>query len=63
MKHILKFLIIIIIFSCQTEDNNDIVSNERRSEVMVENNVFLFSNSQYRLVQTFYRYILIQGQP
>ena len=46
MKHILKFFIIIIIFSCQTEDNNDVVSNERRSEVMVENNVFKISSTQ-----------------
>ena len=48
MKHILKFLIIIIIFSCQTEDNNDIVSNERRSEVMVENNVFKISYNELK---------------
>ena len=48
MKHILKFLIIIIVFSCQTEDNNDIVSNERRSEVMVENNVFKISYNELK---------------
>ena len=48
MKYILKFLIIIIIFSCQTEDNNDIVSNERRSEVMVENNVFKISYNELK---------------
>ena len=48
MKHILKFLIIIIIFSCQTEDNNDFVSNDRRSEVMVENNVFKISYNELK---------------
>ena len=48
MKHILKFLIIIIVISCQTEDNNDIVSNERRSEVMVENNVFKISYNELK---------------
>ena len=48
MKHILKFLIVVIVISCQTEDNNDIVSNKRRSEVMVENNVFKISYNELK---------------
>ena len=48
MKNILKFLIVIIVFSCQNEDNNDIVSSERRSEVMVENNVFKISYNELK---------------